>query len=211
MNIHLAKSISFAVCLLLAGSCFSQFQGIIDFTRKKGSVFIKYKYYVSGQNVRIEELNTNGDVEGIQLVNLESKKIFALNPTRKLFFEVSNRRPSPKLATKVKATGKTKEIHGKTCEEWIVKNDRQDRSISFWMSKGEYNFFIPLLNVLNRREKFSVYFLTIAENRSFFPMYAAESTKSGELLGELTVTNMESKALDKELFVIPKGYTEFER
>ena len=74
-----------------------------------------------------------------------TKKTYALSPERKLWFETPNRRPAKSLDVDIKKTGETKDVLGKKCFELVVTNKEKDRKIVYWITKGDYAFFIPML------------------------------------------------------------------
>lgn len=205
------KMILGAVLSFLVVGSFAQFEGVIAFNKKKGKTTVQYKYYVKGDNVRIEELSDDGSVDGIQLVDLKEKKIVAISPGRMLYMDVPNNRSLASATTKVEKTKLTKTINGKKCTKWVVTNTAQDRQIEYWVSKDGYNFFTPLLKTLNRREKQSVYFLSVPGTEGFFPMLGEEKTLKGLTISTLEVTEVLKKDLSGDLFKIPANYKKLER
>lgn len=196
-----------AICV----SGFAQFQGSIDFIKIKGKISVNYKYLVKGENVRIEEYGDDNTLDGIQLVNTSTGNIYALSPDRKMYMEAKNKRPQRTANIQVEKTKTTKTIAGKTCKKWIVTNKEQDRKIVYWVAKGDYSFFIPLLKAMNRAEKSSVYWLMIEGNAGYFPLLAEEYNTDGVLISKLETSDLKAKTLDKKTFEIPSDYKKFER
>ncbi len=196
----------------LTVSSFAQFQGEIKFEKTKGNIHVNYKYYVKGDKVRVEEVSDDGAIDGIQLMDLKENKVYALSPERKLYMEAPNRRPAAELSVDVKKTGKSKEVLGYKCYEYVVTNKAEDRKIVYWITKGEYNFFIPMLKTLNRKEKQAMYYLKIDGVAGHFPMLSTEYIlSSGDVVSELKATKVSDKDLKQALFEVPAGYTKFER
>ncbi len=186
------------------------FQGDISFSKTVGSLNLNYKYYVKDNMVRIEEINKKGMVDAIKIVNLENKKVIALSADRKLYLEAPQRSPAANVKVEVNKTGTTKSILGKTCEEIVVLNKEQDRKIIYWVTKGNYNFFIPMLEALNRKEKQAMYYLKIKGLSDYFPMKSTEYIlSSGEIVSELVTKTISSENKDNDLFAIPSDYEEF--
>lgn len=205
-------TLSFIATLLLSVYSFAQFEGEIKFDKTVGKVHVSYKYFVKGDNIRVEEVGEDGSIDGIQLMDLKEKKVYALSPERKLYMEAPNRRPASSIAVTVKKTGKTKDILGKSCFETVVTSKEQDRKIVYWITKGDYDFFIPMLQTLNRKERQSMYFLEIEGMAGHFPMLSTEYIlSSGEVVSELKTVKVEKKTLKSDTFSIPDGYTKFER
>lgn len=213
MKTNLKKlALSVLAVASITGSTFAQFKGEIRFTKTAGSIDVEYTYLVKGDQVRVEEIGDEGKPEGIQLMNLKDKKVYALSPDRKLYMEAPNRRPAAEIKVDVKKTGKTKEILGKKCTEIIVTSKELDRKIVYWVTKGDYDFFIPMLQTLNRKENQSMFFLLIPGMEGFFPMLSTEySLSTGKVITELKAEKVTVKDIAADQFEIPAGYTKFER
>jgi len=189
----------------------AQFEGSVNFEKSKGKVQVKYQYKVKGENVRVEEYGNGGSLDGIQLVNTTSKSVFALSPDRLMYMEAKNKRPQRTASVTVQKTKTSKTVNGKSCVKWVVTNKEQDRKIIYWVTKGDYNFFIPFLITLNRAEKSAVYFLQVDGNAGYFPMLAEEYNMAGLLISKLEATNVTAKKLQDSDFKVPAGYKKFER
>ena len=203
---------SFMASLMLSVSAFAQFEGEIKFEKTVGKVNVTYKYFVKGDNIRIEEVDDDGSIDGIEVMDLKNKKVYALSPERKLYMEAPNKRPAQSITVDVKKTGASKVILGKKCTEIVVTKKDQDRKIVYWITDGDYDFFIPMLKTLNRKERQSMFFLEIPNMEGKFPMLSTEySLSSGDKLSELKTVKVEKKTLRSDIFKIPEGYTKFER
>ena len=212
MKLNIKKSIlSAAAVMLLASSAIAQFNGSIEFTKKVGTIDVNYKYYVSGDNIRIDEIN-EGVTEGYQLINLKTNEFKGVSPDRKMYMDVPNKRPAAELDVKVEKTGKTKEIQGLKCSEIIVTCADKDRKIVYWVAKGDYDFFAPMLKTLNRKENQSMFFLEIPDMNGSFPMKSTEYTISkGDVVSELTAGKISKSKVDAGKFDIPADYKKFEK
>lgn len=212
MKINFKKSIlAVASAVLVSASSFAQFAGEIDFTKKVGSIEVNYKYFVSGDNVRVEEIN-DGAVEGVQLMDLSKGTMLAVSPERKMYMEVPNKRPAAELTVEVSKTGKTKTINGFKCEQIIVTCQDKDRKIDYWVAKGDYNFFIPMLKTLNRKENQSMFYLEIPGMDGYFPMLSTEYTLSnGQVVSELSAGTITKKSVSSDMFAVPAGFSKFEK
>ena len=170
------KKIAFSVFAtgILSFGAQAQFEGVIEFEKNVGNVNVNYRYFVKGDHIRIEEVAEDGAVEGIQLIDLSKKTMYAISPEQKLYMEAPNRRPAGEFEVEVEKTGKTKEINGVKCKEIIVSSTAKDRKIIYWVAKGEYDFFIPMLVSLNRKENQSLFFQKIEGIDGFFPMLSQE-------------------------------------
>lgn len=212
MKINMKKSIlAVASAVLLSVSSFAQFGGVIEFSKKVGTIQVDYKYYVSGDKVRVEEIN-EGKVEGVQLMDLTAGTMVALSPERKMYMDVPNKRPATELTVEVNKTGKTKTVNGKKCEEIIVTCKDKDRKIEYWVTKGDYNFFVPMLKTLNRKENQSMFYLEISGTEGMFPMMSTEyALSSGQVVSELSAGSVTEKKVESTLFDVPEGFSKFEK
>lgn len=199
--------------MLLAGSGLraQSFEGIIEFTKTTGPVVTNYKYFVKGEHIRIEEISARGEVQGIMLVDTRDKTVTALSPDRKLYMDVPNMRLPKDVKTDVKKTGEMKDMAGYKCEKWTVKSATEDRQLSYWVAQDAFDFFVPLLETLNRKDEQAVFFLKIDGAKGVFPMLGVEQKMDGSEVSRLEVTKVTKGAQKPVLFEIPAGYNKFER
>lgn len=202
---------AFILVLPIAPAMAQAFEGVIEFTRTTGPVVNNYKYYVKGDRVRIEEIGARGDVQGIMLVDTRDRTVTALSPERKLYMDVPNMRLPKEVESQVTKTSEQKQIAGYTCEKWLVKSTREDRSMTYWVAADEFNFFIPLLQTLNRKDEQAIFFLQIKDAMGVFPMIGVEQKLDGAEVSRLEVTSVVKSAQKGSLFEIPAGYNKFER
>lgn len=182
------------------------FEGIITFTKTSGSTESNYKYYVKGDNVRVEELMSDGTIQGIMLVNTTDKTVRALSPERLIYMDVPSKSTFTATSVSVSKKEKAKTIMDYSCTEWIASSKDEDRIISYWMAFDNYDFFIPFLKTINRKDKQSVYFLAMTGTAGAFPMLSVETKSDGTELSRLTVTKIEKKTLEDSKFQIPSNY-----
>lgn len=195
----------------LAGSAQS-FEGVIEFSKITFSDTVSYKYYVKDLNVRIEELDKKGNTTGIMLVNPKDKTVKALNTERKLYMMVPNNQPPVmKGKPEVIKTTTTKEVAGQKCTLWRVKNTEENTEIGYWVAEGKYDFFLPLIKTLNRKDKLGYYFLSIDGNNGVFPFEATEKSLLRKDVGSLKVSKIEKMKVDPKMFAIPSDYKKFEK
>ncbi|MBX2981258.1 MAG: DUF4412 domain-containing protein [Flavobacteriales bacterium] len=187
------------------------FEGTIEFTKTTGPVVTNYKYYVKGDHVRIEELSSRGNVQGIMLVDNRDNTVTALSPDRKLYMDVPNMRLPKEIKADVKKTGEMKDMAGYKCEKWVVKSPSEDRILTYWVAQDAFDFFIPLLKTLNRKDEQALFFLKIDGAKGVFPMLGTEQKIDGSEVSRLEVTKVSRGAQKSELFEIPAGFAKFER
>ncbi len=206
----------FTLCIALVLSFFSftanaQFEGKIEFIKTIGPVTAKYTYFVKGDKVRVEELGENGELQGIMIVDSKANTVTALSPERKMFIEVPNGRAPKEVDVKVNKTSNTKMIDGVKCTEWVVECQGDGREAAYWVAEGDYHFFVPMLNTLNRKDKLAVYYNLIPEVNGSFPLEGIERKLNGTEISKLSVKNITREKQPDHLFAIPAGYSKFER
>lgn len=198
--------------VLLAASATAQpFEGTIEFTKTTGPVITNYKYFVKGDRIRIEEISARGEVQGIMLVDTRDKTVTAISPERKLYMDVPNMRLPKDVEVSVQKTSDMKDMAGYKCEKWVVKSPKEDRLLTYWVAADEFNFFVPLLETLNRKDEQAVFFLQIKDNKGVFPLLGIEQKSDGAEVSRLEVKQVSKGVQKASLFEIPSGFNKFER
>jgi hypothetical protein len=128
-----------------------------------------------------------------------------------MYIDVPNKRPARDTEVYVQKTGNTQQINGYKCSEVKVTGKTDGREITFWVADDQFDFFMPMLETLNRKDKLAVYFMNVPELDGFFPMLGVEKKTDGMELSKLQVVDMNKTALADNLFEIPAGYSKFER
>ena len=209
-----AKRSFFALFALLCAGLAANaqaFEGIIEFTKTTGPVVTNYKYYIKGEHVRIEEIIARGGAQGIMLMDTRDKTVLAISPERKLYMDVPNMRLPKSVTTTVQKTSEMKEIAGYKCEEWVVKSPTEDRNLTYWVAADDFNFFVPLLETLNRKDEQALFFLEISDNKGVFPMVGMENKMDGAEISRLEVSKVTKGPQKPAMFEIPPGFNKFER
>ncbi|HQV75812.1 MAG: DUF4412 domain-containing protein [Flavobacteriales bacterium] len=201
----------FSFVLASASLQAQNFEGVIEFTKTTGPVVTNYRYYVKGDRVRIEEISARGDVQGIMLVDTRDKTVLAISPERKLYMDVPNMRLPKSVTTTVQKTSEMKEIAGYKCEKWVVKSPTEDRNLTYWVAADDFNFFVPLLETLNRKDEQALFFLEISDNKGVFPMVGMENKMDGAEISRLEVSKVTKGPQKPAMFEIPPGFNKFER
>ncbi|HNA33529.1 MAG TPA: DUF4412 domain-containing protein [Flavobacteriales bacterium] len=210
---NVARSICALLLLLGTGTMATaqSFEGTIEFTKTTGPVVTNYKYFVKGEHIRIEEINARGDAQGIMLVDTRDRTVTALSPDRKLYLDVPNMRLPKEVNVEVKKTGEIKELAGYKCEKWVVKSASEDRNITYWVAADKFDFFMPMLETLNRKDEQAVFFLEIPDAPGVFPMLGVEQKLDGSEVSKLQVTRIAKSVQKPALFEIPADFNKFER
>lgn len=211
------KTYIFITLLLLkAFNGFTQsFEGQIQLVRIVGTDTAYYQYYVKEPNIRIEELDKKGVIQGYLIMNMLSSKVFAVSPAKKMWMLLDTKTKTA-VQGKVECahTGNYKNIAGVLCELWAVTNTKERTSIDYWVAKGNYNFFVPHLQALNRKEKLANYFIALTNVTGCIPLEAYQHSKdeqnkatTNQSIKTLKVT---SKKIDMKLFKVPAMYRKFD-
>lgn len=187
------------------------FEGTIEFTKTTGPVVTNYKYFVKGDHVRIEELSSRGNVQGIMLVDTRDNTVTALSPDRKLYMDVPNMRLPKEFKADVRKTGEMKDMAGYKCEKWVVKSPTEDRLLTYWVAQDAFDFFIPMLRTLNRKDEQALFFLKIDGAKGVFPMLGVEQKIDGSEVSRLEVTKVVRGEQKPAQFEVPPGFSKFER
>jgi len=201
--------------LLPENNVFAQnFEGEITFSKETSQDTSFYAYKIKGSKVRIEELDKKMEPVNFMIVDVLEKNVFAINPKRKLFVEIStysNFNAPDTVNFKVIKTENYKEIDGYKCFQWRVRNKKENTEVAYWVSDQHFRYFAELLNLLNREEKSSTYYLQIPDSDGYFPLLSEERSLLREWRMQLKVVNIEKKTLASSLFEIPAGYKQFQK
>jgi hypothetical protein len=189
------------------------FEGTIDFIQSNGIDTTHYKYFVKGNNIKVDNPDPRtGNSEGMFLIDLTTKKMTALSPVRKIYFDQPSGVPvKPGGTPTMSKTGSVKKINGYNCTEYLVVDAEEGLKIHYWMAGGHFDFFSGMLQVLNRKDKFSEYYLAMPEMKGMFPMLAVEEDIAGTKKGEMKAMNVTKSTLGDDTFKIPAGYKEFKK
>lgn len=206
--------LSISLFLITGFNSFAQsFEGQINLIRVIGTDTANYRYYVKTPNIRIEELDKKGKVQGYLIMNTIANKVYAVSPVKKAWIDVANKEVTT-VEGKVECvkTKETKLVAGVKCTKWVVKNTKEKTMIDYWVATG-FDFFIDHLKLLNRKEKLATYFINLPANQGFLPLEAQQYIKEAgvkEQPSQHTKTlKLERKVIDMKLFTVPTEYRKF--
>jgi hypothetical protein len=186
------------------------FEGTIDFEKKTGSTTIKYKYLIKADKIRVEDYGTDGTLQGIMLVNTTNGNVWNLSPDRKLYSAVPKKEPNMNIEVVVKTGGK-KDVAGVSCTEYNVTCEAEQRITTFYCGGSQFDFFVPFLKTLHRKDKLSVYFQKLTGVDGQFPFMGVEKKLDGTVLTTLKVNSYKRESIADSMFEIPKDYKEFKK
>jgi len=201
-----------SVFIIATTALFAQdFEGIVEFRRINYYDTTNYTYHISPKQVKIDEYNDDGKIMGTMLVNLETKKVLAINHARKLYMNIESKPSVKDLSnSKIVKTQQTKKVLGYNCVKWTVDNPDYKSKAEYWVVKeSDFSFFKRLLTALNRKDKVALYFMQIPQNAGFFPIIGEEKGHDGKLRARLETKKVIQKKISSSTFDIPAGYEEF--
>jgi hypothetical protein len=172
-------------------------------------------YMVKDNNVKLDQYGKkSGNVEGSFVFDLGANTIKFVNPKRKVWGEHKSETPPVIKGTCVSAITKNqKTIQGIKCTEFTVKNAEENTIISYWIGKGDFNFFAPLVKLWNRKDKQSIYFNQIKDlPPGAMPILSEEKQiNDGKLVTKLEVTKITKAVIENDKLSVPADYKKFEQ
>jgi len=155
------KSLLVSAFLIMGLFGISQsYSGSIDFkyyTQKDTNLNV---YFIKEPLVKLEQYGKKrGDIVGSFIFDLKGHEIKWVNPKRKLWGIQKSETPQIiRGQCIVSKTGNIKKILGYKCFEYIVRNTEENIAISYWITTDKFDFFVPLIQLWNRKDKQSIYF-----------------------------------------------------
>ncbi|HCT29506.1 MAG TPA: hypothetical protein DIW31_01955 [Bacteroidales bacterium] len=163
---------------------------------------------VSGNRVRLDEYDSKKNVTSIYIINLESQKVLALSPQRKLFYELSPSRsiqiPNDDAAIINKEN--TIVLEGQSCCQMRVKNIARDTEVAYWVTERDFDFFLAMNKILRKVKPDIDLFNSFPDVKGLFPMLAVERTLLRKEKMKIIVTAINESKLNDNIFTVPLGY-----
>lgn len=206
------RIVLFTLSVLFATFAAAQnFEGVIEFKKQTLTDTVNYLYSVKGNMVRIDEVSPRTHrIDGSFLLNLKEGSMIYLNHERKTWGRREKTgKPAVPSGLSVSSTKVNKTLFGYKCSQHIVKNTADNSSIHYYVAPGRFTFFVPMLELLNRREDFSTHYLALPVKDGSFPFLAVKYDAAGKELARLEVTRIEKKTVSLSVFDVPKDYKEF--
>lgn len=209
----------FAALLSASIGLAQSFEGTISFKMYTKTDTTLNMYSVKGDAVKLDQYGKkSGKVEGSMVFDLKAKSVKLVNPARKVWSTQKNEVPATITGSpKVEVTKNTKTLQGLKCTEYIVTNEAENTKISYWIYKpdakgSKFEFFSPVVNVLNRKDKQSTYWRQIKDlPAGSMPMLSIEtSIKDGKQVTKLETIKVEKKTVDASTLTVPADYKKYE-
>ncbi len=191
-----------------------QFEGKIKFSISDGGNNMIMDYIIKNNMVRIEMPGNQGGA-----MIMKDKKMYMVMPSQKMYMEFSMDKMK-KMAEKYKGkanskshvenfdinsmrTGKTKEIFGHKCEQWIYNDKDENTTVEMWIATDMGNFFFaqnpmaPSNGPAWQRQ---------LEGKKFFPMEVISKDSDGTVKNVFKVIEIKNVSVNSDLFNIPEGF-----
>ncbi len=190
------------------------FTGAITIKETHRANVVKKKIYVKGDMVRLETYLPNDDnaLKGVKLINLKTGEVTALIPARKLYLPMPDRSHNRPLQVDVEKTNEKKAFLGKDCHKTIVKSTQRKVQVSFWIHKGNFTFYAPMMKAISKNNNVSKFFEKLEEKGSgSMPLLIEETRLDGTAVSKTEVTEIKEEDVDDSMFAVPDDYTLEER
>ena len=191
------------------------FNGSIEFKYATLKDTTNNVYIVKNKLVKLDQFSKKSTtIEGSFIFDLAAGKIRFVNPKRKIWGEHRSETASVvRGQCEVSKGSGTKSVAGVKCHEYTVKNTEENTSITYWVAESNFDFFIPLIKLWNRKDKQSIYFNLIKDlPAGSMPLLSEEKQLSdGKMVTRLEVTKISNKMPDDASLDVPAGYTKFDQ
>lgn len=208
----------FLVSLLLNSFLFAQdnFEGKVKFKITYDDEVSFLDYFIKGENFRME-MGDNAEAVFIKTAD----KSLVLMPEEKMYMDLDNSLFSniPGMVeteddddeeyeeidiTKYK-TGKSKDILGYECHQWIFTDEEEDDEVEAWVTNEVGNF---MLMQSPMGAGYSPGWSSSVENSGFFPILVITRDEDGEETSRFEATEIKEQSLDDDIFAPPSDYSE---
>ena len=202
--------LSFFTLILSCGLLLAQgFEGTIEFKKVKKGRESTYIYYVKGDNVRLEEFGPNKTIVDLAIIDLKEEKVVLVSPERKSYMELKTAHSTKDMSqTSVQMTKDTKTIMNYPCSKWIISNNDLNAVVTYWVTKGNYDFFVKLLSTLRRKDYHALFYQQVPAAVGYFPMVSTWTDLNGVGVERLEVVKIDAHVLRGNFFSIPADYEE---
>ncbi len=136
-----------------------------------------------------------------------------MNPKRKVWGDQKSEIP-PVMKGKCEVTkgAKNKTIMGLKCQEYIVKNTEENTVITYYVTSDKYDFFVPMMELWNRKDKQSIYFEKLKLSKGAMPVLSEErSISDNKFISKLEITKLNKGGVTDENLAIPADYKKFDQ
>ena len=203
------RNITIILFLVLSQHLFStDFEGKITMVKETCFDTVYYNYFISKNNIRIEEMDTKKEIKGIYLVKLDKEEVYFVHPQKEMYTKIRKHKFNSQNQNQfeIRKTENFKIINGSMCFQWRVKNKSKNTEFAYWVTQNNFAFFEKMVKVLNQHDLYWEFFNKIPENQGFFPMISEERNLVRDMKMTTEVLQINRKNIDRSLFFIPSDY-----
>jgi hypothetical protein len=187
-------------------SSFAQFSGSVDFKYYTLKDTTLNTYWVKDKKIRLDQYDRKNTtaIEGSFIFDLDAKTVKFVNPKRKVWGDQKSDIPPVMKGKCDISKGKGKTINGIKCNEYIVKNTEENTAITYYITSGNYDFFIPMMELWNRKDKQSIYFGKIEGlSKGFMPVMSEERQISdNKMISKIEIVKINKGDVEQSKFNI---------
>ena len=193
----------------------NKFEGEIVFVKETLKDTSYFSYKIKGNKVRVDELDRKLNTKNYMIIDINVPLIYAVNPIRKLYTNMPihpwDKDNDPQSNFQIIKTDNYKYLNGYKCNQWRVRNRKEDTEIAYWVATDKFIFFQKLLRLINISDKNSDYYLRIPETDGVFPMLSVERSMLRSWKSKLAVIDIRKENMATTLFEIPNDYKLFKK
>jgi hypothetical protein len=193
---------------------FAQFVGSVDFKYFTLKDTTLNTYWVKDKKIKLDQYaKRSNNIEGSFIFDLDAKTIKFVNPKRKVWGDQKSEIPPVMKGKCDVSKGKGKTVNGVKCNEYIVKNTEENTMITYYITSDNYDFFIPMMELWNRKDKQSIYFGKIKGlSKGSMPVMSEERQISdNKMISKLEITKMNKGDVDPSKLEVPAEYKKFDQ
>lgn len=210
--------VSIFILLKLANTIFAQttFEGVVKIKMDADDETFFIDYFIKNDNMRIEMDNA----EEVAFI-MSGEKSLILMKEEKTYMDLNNPmfKQIPGMSSmdsdeekslesfdinKYK-TGKTQNLLGYECEQWVLNNEEEELEIEAWVT-DELGNFMMMKSPMGGG--FSPSWSSSLKNKGFFPLLVITREEDGEETSRFEVVNVDQKGLSNDLFSAPSDFEE---
>jgi hypothetical protein len=104
-----------------------------------------------------------------------------------------------------------KNIVGFVCKPNVIKLNQDNTEVAYWIGKGNFNFFKPMISLRRNKEFFPAYMQGLVLAKGAMPFCLINRTYDGTAISTMKLVKVDFMQIADYNFEIPAGYTKFAR
>jgi hypothetical protein len=195
-------------------STFAQFSGSVEFKYYTLKDTTLNTYWVKDKKIKLDQYaKKNNNIEGSFIFDLDAKSIKFVNPKRKVWGDQKSEIPPVMKGKCDISKGKGKTINGLKCNEYVVKNTEENTVITYYITTDNYDFFVPMMELWNRKDKQSIYFGKIKGlSKGSMPVMSEEHQISdNKMISKLEIIKVNKSDVEQAKLDVPPDYKKFDQ